>query len=58
MKTSIGKKPANKKRNTKEIKKQKKKTIKLKVSKTHKPEDRVGRVATDSQETVCRTAEI
>ncbi len=39
MKSAIGKRPANKKRNTKEIKKHKKKAIKSKVSKTHKPEN-------------------
>ena len=39
MRTSIGKRSANKKQNTKVIKKKKKKAIKLKVSKTHKPED-------------------
>ncbi len=39
MKSTIGRKSGSKNKNMKEIKNQKKKTIKLKVSKTHKPED-------------------
>lgn len=39
MKPTIRKKSGSKKHNTKETKKHKKKTIKLKVSKTHKPQD-------------------